>query len=109
MRLIDADALAENLKLLHGYGDYEANMYCAEACYGLGAWVWENPEDYGLEAAEKALKDAPTIEAEPVKHGRWENGRHCYECSSCGNGYVGMPKTNYCPNCGAKMDLGVSE
>ena len=109
MRLIDADALAENFKLLHGYGDYEANMYCAEACYGLGNWVWENPEDYGLEAAEKALKDAPTIEAEPVRHGQWVCGDY-YDigdvCSECDwdSGIVN-PTLRYCPDCGAKMDL----
>lgn len=61
MRLIDADALKAALVALHGHGDYEAHMYCAETCYGLGKWVWEDPEDYGIEAAEKALEAAPTV------------------------------------------------
>ena len=51
-----------------------------------------------------------TTEAEPVKHGRWETYFYGKElmCSVCkatfwdenGNG-----GSNYCPNCGAKMDL----
>lgn len=81
MRLIDADALAEKLNALHGDGDYEANIYCAEPCYGLGNWIWENPEDYGLEEAIKELEAAPTIDAVPIVRCKdcvyWERG-DCY-------------------------------
>jgi hypothetical protein len=56
----------------------------------------------------------PTIDAEPVRHGRWEliNTPSMFmrmlECSIC-KGRVGSTvKTNYCPNCGAKMDGGGS-
>ena len=63
----------------------------------------------GVTDAFNALFDLPIVEAEP-KHGRWV---HKYgdgheepaitggECSICG--YV-HTVTNYCPNCGAKMD-----
>jgi hypothetical protein len=50
-----------------------------------------------------AISDAFTIEAEPVKRGRWKGaGMGDYTCSLCmetvsGNSY------NYCPNCGADM------
>ena len=58
------------------------------------------------------IEDAPTVEAEPVKHGRWEEswGGKWHSCSICG----GIPPFNmmgddmptpYCPHCGAKMDL----
>lgn len=55
----------------------------------------------------------PTIEAEPVRHGRWEaypDDAHM-KCSACGMEYLkeNMPKVvGYCPNpnCGAKMDGG---
>lgn len=60
--------------------------------------------------------DIPTIEAEPVKHGRWEwyvspiclSGDLYYRCSVCGESDPWRMTTrghaNYCPNCGAKMD-----
>ena len=41
--------------------------------------------------------------AEPVKHGRWIDGRTLEKCSICGK--KGFPDWRYCPNCGAKMDL----
>lgn len=61
----------------------------------------------------KAVIDiAPTIEAKPVKHGRWlqcfEDWRHQMEgdeCSVCGFKIFGSPDFNYCPRCGAKMEL----
>ena len=64
----------------------------------------------------KALIDAtPTIDAEPVRHGRWELGLDTtcdcefIKCSVCSEEfYDGENDTvdilyNYCPNCGAKM------
>lgn len=113
-RYIDADAFAEKLKSLHGHGDFEANFYCAETCYGLGNWVWECPEDYGIEAAENELKSFPTADVAPVVHGKWKeteplmcgtygNALWLFECSNCGRTYFTTHK--YCPSCGAKMDL----
>lgn len=58
----------------------------------------------------KAINESPAADVEEVRHGKWiekpfllGTGRFC---SSCGNNY-GMPHEvfNYCPNCGAKMDL----
>lgn len=37
----------------------------------------------------------------PVRHGRW-SGVDYDKCSVCGGLELG--RTNYCPNCGAKMD-----
>lgn len=76
---------------------------------------------------------APTIEAAPVVHGRWQwfeewnpstpdNPRECesagWMCGMCKTALEDMvggywdnpdeePNLNYCPNCGAKMDGGV--
>lgn len=59
------------------------------------------------------IADAPTIEAESVKHGRWirkESKRfYWFECSECGyppplDKFKREWFSNYCPNCGAKMD-----
>lgn len=52
---------------------------------------------------EQGMKDA-------VKHGRWiwVRDRHNYamgmKCSECGRRVKNCGE-NYCPNCGAKMDL----
>jgi hypothetical protein len=59
------------------------------------------------------IEDAPSIEAEPIKHGEWIEswGGKWHSCSVCG----GIPPfnfkgediiTSYCPHCGARMDGG---
>lgn len=47
---------------------------------------------------------APTIEAEPVRRGRWVWSALGVACSVCGCKLqtTGIPR--YCPNCGAKME-----
>ena len=65
-------------------------------------------------AIKEWLAEQPTIEAEPVKHGRWvetEDGE--WECTNCKDAVVicacGKDVTRHkavCPNCGAKMDGG---
>ena len=51
------------------------------------------------------IETAPTIEAEPIRHGQWimnnPYGIKC--CSECGYGQS-IGAENYCPNCGSKMD-----
>lgn len=51
----------------------------------------------------------PTIDAEPVRHGKWIGyaGTIGNECSVCGKWLdvlQGTAEMNYCPNCGARMD-----
>jgi hypothetical protein len=77
MRLIDADAL--NL-------DYEVDM----------ADDWKTAHEMA-----NIVKYAPTIDAVPVRHGKWviEDGHVC--CSECGEI---SKEYNYCPYCGARMD-----
>ena len=47
------------------------------------------------------------IEISRVRHGRWVCGDY-YDvgdvCSECGCDYA-LAEYNYCPNCGAKLDL----
>lgn len=58
----------------------------------------------------------PSVDAAPVKHGKWEYSENIYDestwvCSVCKEPWTlidGTPQENsmkYCPNCGAKMDL----
>ena len=92
MRLIDADPL---LKKTHNYYPSIDHYCCSRKVVEL-----------------RDIIEAPTIEAEPVKHGRWiavpssdmVTGK-AYECSECRKMRFGSFKPNYCPNCGAKMDL----
>jgi hypothetical protein len=56
------------------------------------------------------IESAPTIEAEPVRHGRWgeiggyEPENHGFACSACD--FATTVKSRFCPNCGARMDGG---
>ena len=85
MRLIDADKLCE----------YANNL-----------------ADKSVDANE--IMRFPRVDAEPVRHGRWEYvGGNLYRCSICHEGMADddnilTGKENYCPNCGAKMDGGDS-
>lgn len=66
-----------------------------------------------LDTWRKALfdvQDAPAVDAEPVRHERWnKNGR----CTGCGNHAPYWPMaityhlSHYCPNCGALMEAEV--
>ena len=57
----------------------------------------------------------PAVDAEPVRHGRW-NYRHeddwCY-CTACGTDAEGSDgeclETDFCPHCGARMDGGADD
>lgn len=89
MRLIDADAL---------------NTYDVSPAYGMTV--------IGL--TEEDIELAPTIDAVPVRHGKWIYGNdfHWYtaSCSACGYQRrtdikaTGWNQWKYCPHCGAKMD-----
>lgn len=85
-RLIDADELKETI----------VSQYGAQATPGvLGAL--------------HLIETAPTVDAEPVRHGKWiEVGigfNYHFECSECvwKDGYPFNDRHKYCPNCGAKM------
>lgn len=95
MRLIDADALREDW-LENGQNEYV----------------------YDTNAFLESIDEAPTIEAEPVRHGEWEpvldSVRNLptpvlsgWRCSECGR-RIDIHKEPYC-NCGAKMDGGKNE
>ena len=61
-----------------------------------------------VEAIYNVIQSAPTVDAEPVRHGEWifDNGvDYCYKCSECKAAKPPHYITdNYCPNCGAKME-----
>lgn len=70
-----------------------------------------------LVSLKEVLRDTPTADVAPVKHGQWIKDNDSFQtddyyccyfdhiCSECGkvvNDRYKLP--NYCPNCGAKMD-----
>ena len=58
------------------------------------------------------IKSISAADVAPVRHGRWIDvrekrlfGDHYFICSNCKSRNGSMIPFNYCPNCGAKMDL----
>lgn len=108
-RLIDADALLDTLReSLDGlHGIYEGLQFLDEKKI-CGAQI------SCFHEIILRVKEAPTIDAEPVRHGQWilvladKRGRGgVYNCTAC-NGCRPI-KSAYCPDCGAKMDGGASD
>lgn len=80
---------------------------------------------YSKGEARKAYRDvidmicaAPTADVQEVKHGKWcksDIPNEKFVCSVCGGAcwyydYKGeVARSNYCPNCGAKMDAKENE
>ena len=97
-RLIDADALElklrEEMKILKPIED-SRDMFFHDS--GINA---------AITGAILATRNAPTIDAVPVVHGRWVNQDNTYtryRCSVC-NMQNCEAHYKYCPNCGARMD-----
>ena len=73
-------------------------------------------KDYSLLSIARYISIQPTIDAEPVRHGKWDDTRVAFfrKCSECGATVKNnLPDVfldcdirdlHYCPNCGAKMD-----
>ena len=99
MRLIDADALLES-------------GICAEYGYNDNGLLLIPMRD-----VTNSIRNAPTIDAEPVRHGLWETREYTTEddwddwgvinhreevCSECGKWQ--SERSKFCSHCGAKMD-----
>lgn len=102
MRVIDAEPIIEELYKI-GYEKDEAG---------------EHEFALGIDTVIYLLEQAKTVDAEPVRHGKWEKIEDYYDlstirCSLCHEEwsfevYDDIESLNYryCPNCGAKMSLG---
>ena len=85
--------------------------------------VWiSTPSPASIESLCNAINQIPAADVAPVRHGKWEYdpngmdwGLGAWVCSVCGckNDNLGMSErinpylfsgSNFCPNCGAKMD-----
>jgi hypothetical protein len=99
MRLIDADAL---------YKSFGATGNCNNC--PLDAYKCQYYNEHTLMEFCERIEDAPTVDAEPVKHGHWIFGHtlgHSWmKCSECLVSQAGQTACfSYCPSCGAKMDV----
>ena len=62
----------------------------------------------------KIIDDQPTVDAVEVVHGEWVvcgDGEYVpFMCSACGKttSWYHAQTANYCPNCGAKMEVDAS-
>lgn len=56
----------------------------------------------------KCITSMPAADVAPVRHGRWimfdPKNAESKECSVCGYLFSRLHPSNYCPNCGARMD-----
>ena len=110
-RLIDANAL------MYAFRKYMAERFDSERCVSEEncmvcdrVCLWR-----------RIVKDAPTVDAVEVVHGTWldwhgnpvspDEFYRWWRCSECKYQYVFYEAvkrehfpSNYCPNCGAKMD-----
>ena len=65
----------------------------------------------GAALAMEYVKQLPAADVQKVKHGKWEKitfiTGEINTCSLCGFGKSGYDDRayNYCPNCGAKMEV----
>ena len=54
------------------------------------------------------IEEAPTADVKEVNHGKWLDDYGYDKCSVCGfkcNDPYYLGEANYCPECGARMDL----
>ena len=71
-----------------------------------------HPEHLLREDAIHVLNAIPAADVAPVRPGRWIEGEDEYgmilKCSACGEEFVSWEadcaRTNYCSNCGCRMD-----
>lgn len=118
-RLVDANALLQELKIAK-----EGGMFAAKYIQAHEVYTAESIAYAIFSCAEDVINNAPSVD--PVKHGHWiceydrELGETDITCSVCHdtrtvNGcYVSYKgeslyhDDNFCPYCGAKMDEGAS-
>ena len=90
---MDKDKLIEAYRQLISWyikdlNDFELNSKETQAYIG------------GVEDCIKVLEQFKTKE---IKHGHWDDCSNMWCCSECGRD--SRYDSDYCPNCGAKMDL----
>ena len=99
-RLIDANNLIEEIR--------------EERCYNCRNFKDMKCEYCGTADYIYMIEDMPAADVAPVVHGRWIDKGEYAVCTECGvrsgtqyDGVEPIPlMTQFCPNCGVKMDEG---
>ena len=88
--------------------EYIKREYAVDAVLDV---YYDTPDiDLSGEKFEAAILKIPVADVAPVRHGRWKTNSDrpdsliCSRCK-CGFDMWKHDPHNYCPNCGAKMDL----
>ena len=108
VRLIDANALIKDIvESIRLADEWEKEAREKKDKHGIKCAI---DTRRSLLAMISRVKEAPTVEAEPVRHGRWVvRGQEIY-CSECDteslyNPFGASKFSRLCPNCGAQMDM----
>lgn len=88
---ISREAAIEKIRVAAGCAECDGNSSVLCACDFCDVYN-----------AIRLIKSLPAANVGPVRNGRW-GAVDCDKCSVCGGLELG--RTNYCPHCGAKMDL----
>ena len=83
-----------------------------EAATNVACNILWKMNDLSTSVMAKALNSIPAADVAPVVHGRWIDKGEYAVCTECGgrsgtqyDGVEPIPlMTQFCPNCGAKMD-----
>ena len=83
--------------------EYIKREYAIDAVLDV---YYDTPDiDLSGEKFEAAIRKIQAADVAPVRHGKWLHRKNGVAyCSECEVDTV-EDETNYCPNCGAKMDL----
>lgn len=79
---------------------------------GIEWVIYNRASESALNMIERGVQEIPAADVAPVVHAKWEHTHtsesyfnECWRCSACGfddtEGFV----FEFCPHCGAKMDL----
>lgn len=99
----------------HAYGEWNLAMAAADGARQINL-VYKRQEL--LKAVASVFDIVPEADVEPVRHCKWLRNDYdwhsltTYRCTACGEEFcfeidedLPLLNYNYCPNCGAKMDL----
>ena len=82
----------------------------SQTAYDVLTDYYHHSTDAQHAALREALGRVESVDAVPVRHGKWEKHKGIFICSRCLTGYkeqptmMGKPLFEFCPVCGAKMD-----